>query len=150
MAKVEKRVPWALKKCAFGSSHWPWERVGACAYGTVINEDGEHGWHGGILDMDADCELIPCAKCYPEYSQATHQWSLSGEEESILQCWREFRQGVLDGYGDTSYKYKITVSLNNGDDIALMTRTVGLPPLDGGARGSLADTARLKKSSKPN
>lgn len=147
---VCKVFPFLVVDCPFGNKHWRWSRLCTCAFGEEFNPDSENGWHGGVYDLKTDAELQPCAHCYPEHSTNTHQWSLTTEEECIVQAWRLYRGEVLSSFSEKDpYKYEINVKLNGAMETFLLSRTVGLSTMTS-ASGLFAGSKRGLKDDKPN
>ena len=141
---IARLVPFLVRTCPFGKSHWIWCRMCTCGFGYI----GEN-FHGGVLDLKYGTELQPCSQCFPEYSEYNHQWQLSKEEEYILGAWRHYRHEMLSSYSEKdSYKYEISVEMG-GIKTSLLSRTQGVPTLSG-ARGMFTGSKRGLKDPKPN
>lgn len=148
LSRLGVLVPGLTRACPHGNVHWRWHRICLCGFGTVSSDPV---WHGGVADLKLGNELVPCAECYPETGAILHQWSLTPEEEVLLQAWRSYRTEVLSEFDRASYRYDISVKLNESVETYLMGRTVGLTSLAGGT-GMFAGSVRSKGSSgeKPN
>lgn len=145
-------MPFLLRRCRFGNGHWRWMRICTCGFGALISPEEEGGWHGGLLDLATDKELIPCTQCHPQISPHYHQWHLTNEEEHLLDAWRNYRTEVLDDFGEKHpYRYELRVKLNDTAETMLLGRTQGLNSLASG-RGIFSDSTRQLPAgkNKPN
>lgn len=138
----------ALIECPFGSKHWFWDRLCGCGFGKSADSAGPDEWHGGIYDMQAEVELMPCIHCFPEHHAEDKIHILTEEEEILLNCWREYRSDVLDQYDEAKSTYKYEVYVHCGDTkTPIMGRTVG--PDFSGNRGMFSSSRRIEKGT-PN